>query len=106
MTQAMKDRASIVKESRIEQSSAIGGMSGESRERIDHVVYDRSAIARLSCAEIERMSCSELIQAIRECRALELRPEANRRLEFFERRTLEQLIYILRRTFQEQEPTA
>ena len=104
MTQAMKDRASMVEGSKIEQSSAAGETSGESCHRTDHAVYNRSAIARLSCVEIENMSCSELIQAIRECRALELRPEADQRLEFFGRHTLEQLIYILRRTFREQEP--
>ncbi len=106
MTQAMKDRASIIEESGIEQSSANGETSGESHKRTGHAVYDRSVIARLSCADIQRMSCSELIRAVRECRARELRPEADQRLEFFERRTLEQLIYILRRTFQEQKPTA
>ncbi len=106
MTQAMKDRASIIEESSIEHASAKGTTSGTSLELTDYSTYDRSAIARLSCAAIENMSRSELIRAIRECRALELRPEANRRLEFFERSTLEQLIYILRRTFQGQERTA
>lgn len=103
MTQAMKDRAGIIEQSRCSQTYTASKTLGESHDRTDHAVYDRRAIAHLSCAEIEDMSCSELIQAIRKCRALELRPEANRRLEFFERRTLEQLIYILRRMFQEQE---
>ena len=106
MTQVMNDRAVMVEGSKIEQLSAEGKTSGESCERTDHAVYDRSAIARLSCAEIENMPCSELIRAIRECRARELRPEADQRLEFFGRRTLEQLITILRRTFREQKPRA
>ena len=96
----------MVEGSKSEQSSAEGETSGKSCERTDYAGYDRSAIARLSCAEIENMPCSELIRAIRECRARELRPEADQQLEFFGRRTLEQLIYILRRTFREQEPRA
>lgn len=103
MTEAMKDRSDTKHQLKCAKTYTADETSEEAREQADHTRFDRCSIARLSCAEIKRMLCSDLIRAIRECRALELRPEVNQRLEFLERRKLEQLIYILRRMFQKKE---
>ena len=65
---------------------------------------DRSkqdAIAQLSCVEVDAMSRVELIDVVRESRALMLRPDTEQRLDVLDQPTLRKLVYIIRYSFQQ-----
>lgn len=101
MEQTLPDSLSRIDSPPESPTETHSGKEAFSPLRATCLVYMRIAVARLTCEEIEGMSVVDLIRTVRNCRALALRPEVNRQLQYFERPTLERLIYILRRSFRE-----
>ena len=58
---------------------------------------DQSDVAALSPVQISRMTCEELVRIIRAARLPLVRPEIDEHLEFYDRPTLERLVYLARR---------
>ena len=60
-------------------------------------MWDKPAVAALTASDIQRLSDAELVEAIRGSGLPILRREAEGRLEFFGRQTLERLVWLARR---------
>lgn len=58
---------------------------------------DQSDVAELSPVQISRMTCVELVRIIRVAQLPLVRPEIDEQLEFYDRPTLERLVYLARR---------
>ena len=58
---------------------------------------DQSDVAELSPVQISRMTCDELVRIIRAARLPLVRPEIDDHLKFYDRPTLERLVYFARR---------
>jgi hypothetical protein len=58
--------------------------------------FDRAAIARLSCADIQGLSCEELVRIVRTAPPPTVLPPMLARLEFQNREILERLAFLAR----------
>lgn len=63
---------------------------------------DKADLAELSSVQISRMTCDELIRVVRATQLPLLRPETDEHLEFYDRPTLERLVYLVRRCCRKQ----
>ncbi len=60
-------------------------------------VWDDATIADLSPLTISRMDCDELVRVIRDARLRNLTSASDEQLEYYDRKTLELLVYLARR---------
>ncbi|QDT91519.1 hypothetical protein Pan161_31780 [Gimesia algae] len=59
--------------------------------------FDKSLIAELSATQISRMTCADLIRLIRAVKMPLLYNDISKHLEYYDRKTLERLVYLSRR---------
>jgi len=69
----------------------------DKRERVTERFPDKASIATLTQDEISRMTCAELVRVIRGAGMPLMRTEIDKRLDCFDRTTLERLAYLARR---------